>query len=71
MEVESAVNLNLLSPNVDKDCVAAVILLPNTVLAVLIAAATSTAFATPAVAVACPSVAFDVNVPSATLTVIV
>ena len=71
VKVESAVNLNLLSPNVDKDCVAAVILLPNAVLAVLIAAATSTAFATPAVAVADPSAAFDVNVPSATLTVIV
>ena len=70
MEVESAVNLNLLSPNVDKDCVAAVILLPNAVLALLIAVATSAALATPAVAVVVPSDLL-VNVPSATLTVIV
>ena len=70
VEVESAVNLNLLSPNVDKDCVAAVILLPNTVLALLIAAATSVALATPAVALVVPSDLL-VNVPSATLTVIV
>ena len=57
-------------PNVDTEAVASVIFLLNAVLALLIADATSVALATPAVPVVVPSVLL-VNVPSATLTVIV
>ena len=70
VSVESAFNVNVLLPNVDTEAVASVIFLLNAVLALLIADATSAALATPAVAVVVPSVLL-VNVPSATLTVIV
>ena len=52
-------------------CAFFVILLPNTVFVLLIAAATSVALATPVVPVTVPFVVFGVNVPSATSIVIV